>query len=738
MSITLIPLGEHVTHILLAEFDIDKGSSLTHQYPFATGTDEHLLAELMLPDGAHLRTEDWTVFFLNQTIPDPDKISIENEENFINNSLDKSQKDNEQEKPLLYALNLVRTRHDKEARRGAVVKAMAICTRHQYLHIYKPVLLLALDKYFQEPSVEILASLYKAVNSMDCNYMPIFNAHEKAILRASENKDMFEEKFIPYENSKKINKKKYHNNNSDEDNNNENNNNDQTNEISTGKEENNNNIYMNNEDFIPVSEEEKEKLEKERLANLKKGTYIDLMPNLNKNKDRHFFETKVVYNGITLPIRVPLTVNPEEVGDFTLIKLITTFSPSSPTPFNHAFHPHLDSSGNQTHPIILLLNALLTQKRIIFLGQGHPSGDVANYVLSACAMGSGSGGVLRGFTERAFPYTNLTNVDDLLKVPGFIAGVTNRIFEDHSSWWDVLCNIDTGKITVSKDISTPSYGTKPDEKIEDGARSPSSSSKTDSWGSKTESWGREKWDTTDNEFMSEVMHAIHHHYGETAIRGKFQEYVQRFVRLTALYEIETFGSTKIGMMPENTDHAGVLGTGLAFHDENSKLREVATNVNRIEGWRQTLSYKYYQLDFQIYLKTRSIKAIDVYHQVAKLKTLKNMPEEEVETLYKAFSTNVMTDEQIIEFLSYLPQNQGGLFPIGLGLFYPLKSVRNYTVELFQRIGEHTTGSKFIQSLNYFQKLSYERLLAQQIEKQQQKELINIIPNIVAEENWITQ
>ncbi|CAG8744418.1 14195_t:CDS:2, partial [Dentiscutata heterogama] len=69
------PLGEHVTHILLAEFDIDKGSSLAHQYPEPTGTDEHLLAELMLPDGAHLRTEDWTVFFLNQSIPDPDKIS---------------------------------------------------------------------------------------------------------------------------------------------------------------------------------------------------------------------------------------------------------------------------------------------------------------------------------------------------------------------------------------------------------------------------------------------------------------------------------------------------------------------------------------------------------------------------------------------------------------------------------------------------------------------------------------
>lgn len=162
---------------------------------------------------------------------------------------------------------------------------------------------MALDKYFQDPSVEILASLYEAVNSMDCNYMPKFNAHEKAILRASENKDMFEEKFIPYENSKKR-KHQNNNNNSNNDDHDESN----INEFSID-------AYMNNEDYMPVSDEEKERLERERLANLKKGTYIDLMPNLNKNKDRHFFETKVVYNGITLPIRVPLTVNPEEVGD---------------------------------------------------------------------------------------------------------------------------------------------------------------------------------------------------------------------------------------------------------------------------------------------------------------------------------------------------------------------------------------------------------------------------------------
>ncbi|CAG8498080.1 7464_t:CDS:10 [Ambispora gerdemannii] len=700
----MFALGNHVTHILLAEFDIDRGASLTHQYPQITGTDEHLLAELMLPDGAHLRPEDWTVFFLNQTIPNIDDISINTTKRM---SSDDKEGDEEDRPSLLYALNLVRTKHDKEARRGAVVKAMAICTKHQFLHIYKPILLLALENYFQDPSIKCLESLYEAVNSMDVSFMPRFSPQEKAILRASESKDLFEEKFVEFEK----NKNRISNYSTGSNNQNNNNNN---NQVAAATQENvvkaTVPLSSNAENMSHVDTPEEE-----RLARMRRGAYIDLssrelLPNLsNVHKDRHFYETKVHYNGINLPIRVPLTVNPEEVGDFSLIKLITTFSPPSPSPNTHPFHPHLDTSGNQTHPIILLVNALLTQKRIIFLGQGHPSGDVANYVLAACAMGSGSGGVLRGFSERAFPYTNLTQLDDLLKVPGFIAGVTNRIFEDHSSWWDVLCNIDTGKITVSKDIVTPSYGTKQDDRPDEGAKSPSS---------KNEPWGREKWDMTDHEFMTEVMHAIQHHYGETAIRGKFQEYVQRFVRLTALYEIETFGSTKIGITPANTDTNKILGTGLAFPDENAKLREVAANMNRMEGWRQTISYKYYQQDFQHYLKTRSIKSFDVYFQIAKLRTLKNMQTEEVETLYKAFVDSVHTDEQIIEFLSYLPQNQGGLFPVGLGLFHPLKSVRGYTIELFNRINEHVTGNKFVQTLNFFLKYAYERQLTLQREQQQ--------------------
>lgn len=36
--------------------------------------------------------------------------------------------------------------------------------------------------------------------------------------------------------------------------------------------------------------------------------------------------------------------------------------------------------------------------------------------------------------------------------PGYIAGVCNPAFADRPGWWDVLCNVETGKIVISRDI----------------------------------------------------------------------------------------------------------------------------------------------------------------------------------------------------------------------------------------------------------------------------------------------
>jgi hypothetical protein len=57
---------KHVEYILVASFHIDRGPILENQYPGAIKGDQHMLAELMLPDQAHVRNQDWTIFFLHK------------------------------------------------------------------------------------------------------------------------------------------------------------------------------------------------------------------------------------------------------------------------------------------------------------------------------------------------------------------------------------------------------------------------------------------------------------------------------------------------------------------------------------------------------------------------------------------------------------------------------------------------------------------------------------------------
>jgi hypothetical protein len=161
----------------VASFDIDKGPIMEHQYPVAITGDEHMLAELMLPDQAHVRNQDWTIFFLHKDtsqeeeeaelkeerrrrrqrrrdraagLLDPDDVESGDDELDYEETDSESDSDDEPEggegPPLIYVLNLVNTKQDKTAKRGAVVKAMAICTRHPFLHIYKVCSCLILSK----------------------------------------------------------------------------------------------------------------------------------------------------------------------------------------------------------------------------------------------------------------------------------------------------------------------------------------------------------------------------------------------------------------------------------------------------------------------------------------------------------------------------------------------------------------------------------------------------------------
>lgn len=302
-------------------------------------------------------------------------------------------------------------------------------------------------------------------------------------------------------------------------------------------------------------------------------------------RDTHEFETKVTYNGINIPIKVPVAISPETVGDFSIIKLIQTFSdPHTKSPQPFALHPHLTTGGAYTHPIIVLANAMLTQKRVIFLGHNRPSGEVAEAVLAACALASG--GVLRGFTRHAFPYTDLSKIDDLLKVPGFIAGVTNPTFENHPEWWDLICDLPTGRMKISNRIE-PASVTEGLQSFQ--AQNPTYASAATVSSSSVDATG-------DTAFMADVLRSIVARHGEGVIRTKWRDWVIKFTRIAAAFEEGVYGASAlyIGVEEAEPGNENVSGHGYVWADDQSRLKELAAGVQRIEGWRATRSYFSYK------------------------------------------------------------------------------------------------------------------------------------------------
>ncbi|KZT04479.1 spindle pole body interacting protein [Laetiporus sulphureus 93-53] len=774
----------HCSFVLLADFDIDRGAQLTYQFPQPLGTDEGLLANLMLPDGAEKQPEDWTIFFLNQTPFNTiaPVLALETPDGRSASSVDVDADDAEDAQPeLLYVLNLVRTKLDKTARRGAVVKAMAICTRHSFIQVFKPVLLMALDDYFANPSQDCLARLFDAINTMDISLAPVLTRHEKMIMRTSERKDVFIEKFDDY--LQEV-----------------------LGDPGTATQQTMPNAILGHRTSPSIDSQTSSDLESltrsekpERTRSVRRsesvrgvgqtrsqpspseasfsldgsavwvnsesgadqsgtstsnsapnGSHVRSRPSIETSsssshgpsgrreeplaapnpaniaisllKDSHFFPAMVDFNDHHLPIKIPLSTFPEEVGDYSLIQLVQTFSASTAS-LSGPLHPHLHTNGSLTPPIVVLFNALVTAKRIIFLGHHRPAGQVSSYVLSACALGSGCGLVLRGFIKRAFPYANLTNREEWESIPGYIAGVTNPIFEASGSW-DLLCDVGSGRMVVSKDIHI-TYPANPvlaqsQLIIRTGTVRAEGSVGTDEEPIRPSRDGGplpradhpSRADSPDNLFMEDILSAISSHYGEAHVRARFAEYAMRFVRLAARYEEDTMGSTVIGF-PSSTysEHPGEpprLGGGIGFVDEITCSRELAFNASRIEAWRRTESYTLYQLDFRKMLATDPIEGFDVIHQLWRLRHAKRMPDGEAELIMSTLADNVRTYDQITQLLSVMPPHHNGLLPLSFGLFHQQETVRDLTINIFNQLRVYPIGVQFLQALNPFQRYAYVR------------------------------
>lgn len=84
----------------------------------------------MLPDGAHQRTEDWTIFYLNQTRATTVKKELSATDDDHRSSDGHATSSAASESDLLYVMSLVRTKHGSAYKRWA---ALPKCSEYDIL-----------------------------------------------------------------------------------------------------------------------------------------------------------------------------------------------------------------------------------------------------------------------------------------------------------------------------------------------------------------------------------------------------------------------------------------------------------------------------------------------------------------------------------------------------------------------------------------------------------------------------
>ena len=151
-----------------------------------------------------------------------------------------------------------------------------------------------------------------------------------------------------------------------------------------------------------------------------------MMEQKENNNDLSQFTVSIKFHGINMRLTAPRSIGPDEITGISMRKLFKTF--------------------RRNNGMSILYNAIFTQRRVIFVGHNLPSDLIANMVLSACLLTSPA---IQGTLQRAYPYACLTAMQ-FLQVSGYIAGVTNPIFEQRQEWWDVLCNVATGEVKLSE------------------------------------------------------------------------------------------------------------------------------------------------------------------------------------------------------------------------------------------------------------------------------------------------
>jgi len=174
-------------------------------------------------------------------------------------------------------------------------------------------MMLALDETFADQSPEVLQRLYDSFNSIPKAGMPNFTQMEKILLRQTERKDLFAERFAINGNEAGPGSREMF---------------EETDENSSVSSHQQHQQTLRNSISSRISRPAQgRKLSDsssliQRTPSIREGVFAPDVPaqplpkrRRTVQRDTHYFDTEVTYGNATAPMRIPTALFPDDVGD---------------------------------------------------------------------------------------------------------------------------------------------------------------------------------------------------------------------------------------------------------------------------------------------------------------------------------------------------------------------------------------------------------------------------------------
>ena len=641
--------------ILLAEFDIDTGSQLSIAYPpLSDDADPSFFADMMLPEGMHLRENDWTVFFLTPTPRTTDTISgsSSSDSSSSSSSATAAAATASGDGGLTFCLNIAGRRLDRATRRGAHVKALALCTSHNFLVAFKQGLSQALELVFDSPTLETVKHIYDAFAAIDLRALPSLDRAQRCMLRPLV---------------------------------------DAASGSATLRSDSTLSTSVRMRCPMPPADAGGEAAAAAAASaaeeTAESAAAAAAAVHVAAAEERRSSAAALATAGLhaVIPIRIPLYLEPDDTGltraGGAVRKLLNCFGTS----------------------FIRIWEAVLLEKRVLFTAHKQAACEACEAVLALVSLFRPLHGC--GILARAFPHATLSTMEHWLPVPGeliknpstlhthnannitlflyvyitrslagYIAGVANPVFAERDSWWDVLADLNTHTITDASHVKEARKAEKLRERAATQVADADEASAA-RMRSAEKANALSEADAIDKELMTRVLSGVARGFDEEWIVSAFAAFTERHVIGMAFNEIE-----------------------FRNDEEQYRLRVAATH-SRVRSWTQTRSFDAYTRLRERRATAREeeqtggesgVSAVDALRaDIRKLYVVDSMTNADAVTFFNALEAALQSERDcqllLLEVADHMPdpsgEHVGGVFPIAAGLLHDEARVRQSAVRL---------------------------------------------------------